>query len=287
MLNPIGSLFREAWRHYTARFSALMEIVLVPVLIIVLAYVLLFIGSFFAVAGGLLLIVGWVAFVFATIALITSIDQGTGVDDSYRAAFPLFWSFLWLGILAVFAVLGGFVMLVIPGFWFGVSLSFGTYIFVVERRRGLDALRQSKKYVKGYWWACFGRSILLSVILWVIAVVVQVPIALIAGRLAALIVYLFIISLFIPFSITYQYLIYRNLRQLKPELADAHAEEGGGFIMASAIVGVVAAALILAAIIFFAGTGVFAQLRAMHQMGPGSDQGYYMPMQPYGPQQGP
>jgi hypothetical protein len=144
-----------------------------------------------------------------------------------------------------------------------------SYVFVIEHRRGLDALRQSKDYIKGYWWAVAGRVILLGLFYMALAMIVDFPVALLAGRTAGSIVSMALALFFIPFSIIYHYLIFKNLRELKPELADARPEKGGGFIKASAIVGFVAPILIVILAIAFVAMGTFSILRhADHNVPP-------------------
>ena len=50
------------------------------------------------------------------------------------------------------------VMLIIPGIWLAFALVLRPYTLVLEKRKGIDALRQSKDYIKGYWWAVLGRT---------------------------------------------------------------------------------------------------------------------------------
>jgi hypothetical protein len=160
-------------------------------------------------------------------------------------------------------------MLVIPGIWLAIALSLMAYVFVIEHRRGLDALRQSKDYIKGYWWAILGRVILLGLLFVAAEIIIDFPVALIAGKTAGSIVSMALILFFTPFSAIYHYVIFENLRVLKPELANAQTEKGKGFLKASAIVGLVAPALIILLAIIFAAAGVFGILRhADHNVPP-------------------
>ncbi len=256
-LHSIRSLFGDTWRMYKERFAVLFEILLLPVLVLVLGYILLGLGSAFALLGILVVFIGFIAFVFSILPLIFSIHNTAGVDASYRATIGLFWPLVWLVILEMLAVMGGFVMLIVPGIWLCFSLSLMSYVFVIERRRGIDALRQSKDYIKGYWWAFFWRTLLLLGVYYVILLVIQLPILLVLGRIAGSIVSMALTLLITPFSAIYNYTIYNNLRELKPELAEVRTKEGSGFIKASAIVGIVAPVLIFLLVIIAAGFGFF------------------------------
>ena len=134
---------------------------------------------------------------------------------------------------------------------------------VVEHRRGIDALRQSKEYIKGYWWAVLGRTFLLGLIFIGAMIVIELPIALFAGHTAGSIVSIALTLFFVPFSAIYHYVIFENLRELKPELAGAaQTKEGTGFIKASAIVGIVAPVLIVIALVVLVGVGIVHGYRA-------------------------
>lgn len=244
-LRPVGALFSETAQRFGMRWNVLLEIVLLPVLLCVFGTVLISLGMPFEIIGGLVYFVGWVALIYSTLPVIYSIHTGSGVDASYKATLAWFWPFVWMGIIEVCAVMGGFAMLIIPGIFLSVAVSFMCYVFVVEGRRGIDALRQSKEYVKGYWWAVFGRTILIGLIFAGLSIVVRAPLMLVAGATAGAVAALVLSLFFVPFAAVYSYLIFMNLREIKPELGAAQTKEGTGFIKASAIVGVVFGVIML------------------------------------------
>jgi len=256
-LNPINSLFSDTWALYKERFVSLVRIVLLPVLVTILGYTISDLRLPFSSAlGGVVLFIGWLLSVFNILPIILSIQNKTDIDDSYKAAMPLVLPFAWLVILEVLAVVGAFVMFIIPGVWLVFAFSFVSYIFVLEGRRGVDVLWQSKNYVKGHWWAVVARMVLMGIFVMMAAVIVQwltVPmLGMAAGNIASMILTLFTT----PFTAIFGYNLYRNLKTLKPELAEAPTASsfGRGFIKASVIVGIVA--LIVLAVILFARHGV-------------------------------
>jgi hypothetical protein len=269
-LHSISSLFSKTWTVYKERWSVLVEILLLPTLVMLLGYALmgLDLGFVFSALGGLVILIGGIIFVFSVLPLIFSVHHATGVDASYNATIGWFWPYVWIAILEILAVMGGFFMLIIPGIWLSFSFLFLAYVFVLEKRRGIDALRQSKEYIKGYWWAVVGRAILLGLILIVPTVLIEIPVALIAGRIAGNIVSLALTLFFTPFSAIYYYTIFTNLRELKPKLAEAQTKEGTEFIKVSAIVGLVVPILIMIAAVALVGVGIFSMMR---------DQGRYAP----------
>jgi hypothetical protein len=152
---------------------------------------------------------------------------------------------------------------------------FLAYVFVIEHRRGVDALRQSKDYLKGYWWAVLGRVLLLGLIFLAATIILEIPVMIIAGNAARVLVTMLLTLFFIPFSVIYHYVIFENLRALKPELAAVQTKRGTGFIKVSAIVGVAVPVLAVCALIIALGFGVFSAMRYTHR---------YVPSPGYGAQ---
>jgi hypothetical protein len=260
-LHSIGSLFSDSWKLYKERWQVLVEIVLLPTLVVVLGYVLLYLGSPFSILGGLIVFIGYIIFVFSMLPLIFSLHHTAGVDASYKATIGWFWPFVWVTILEILAVMGGSIMLIIPGIWLAIALMLVTYVFVIEHRRGVDALRQSKDYIKGYWWAILGRVLLLGLIFLAATIIIEIPVMIIAGNAARVLVTMALTLFFVPFSAIYHYVIFENLRALKPELAGAQTKKGTAFIKTSAIVGIVVPVLAVCALVIALGLGTFHNFR--------------------------
>ena len=112
------------------------------------------------------------------------------------------WSFFWVSILVGLAVMGGFILIVIPGFIFAVWFYFSVYVFVFEGLKGTSALKRSKQLVNGYFWPIFGRVLLLS---------------LAVGIVGAIPSFGPIISTFFsaPFAVVYMYTLYDNVKRIK------------------------------------------------------------------------
>lgn len=281
-LRSISSLFNDAWNLYKERWSVLLEIVLLPALVVILGSVILVIdlGTLFRVFGGVVIIVGWIAFVYSVLPVIYSVHHGTGVDASYKATIGWLWSYVWVAILQILAFVGASFMLIIPGIWMGIALALTSYAFVIEGRRGIDALRQSKDYIKGYWWAVLGRTLLLSLVYIVASIIVRIPITIVAGPVAGAFVSALLVVFFVPFSAIYSYMIFQNLRTLKPALAEAQTKEGTGFIKTSAIVGIAAPILLIILGIVLAVAGVFSMIGHTNFHYVPQSGGYYGQMPP-------
>jgi len=245
-MDSVGSLWGGTWRLYKERFRVLMKIAVIPALFLILGNVYLRSGLPLAIAFGLLfMLAGWIIAVFAYSAFLIALHENAGFDDAYRRGARFFWPLVWMSILAAFTIIGGFVMVIIPGIILGVALAFRGFTLVLENRRGMDALAQSREYVRGYWWAVLGRSLLLGICVGVatgiVSAIFTAAMGTLGGMLASGVLALFLV----PFSLIYSYLMYRNLAALKPKTAPGRKN----FLIASAIVGLVAPIILV--IIFF------------------------------------
>ncbi|OGH68511.1 MAG: hypothetical protein A3J66_00305 [Candidatus Magasanikbacteria bacterium RIFCSPHIGHO2_02_FULL_47_14] len=102
----------------------------------------------------------WISLGFVrTIALRYEGKPGLEVKEALRWAAPLLWPAIFASILAGLAILGGFILLIIPGIIFSVWFSFVFYAVALDDKRGKDALKFSKYLVKGRWWSVLWRLI--------------------------------------------------------------------------------------------------------------------------------
>jgi hypothetical protein len=268
-LYPIGKLFRDAWREYKSKFSTLAKIILVPAVIVALGNALLSQHGTVAVVGSLIYFVGCIVLIFASIALLFAIIAGTDFAESYRRSPGIFWSFVWVSVLGGVATLGGFVMLIVPGILMGIWFLFSRYLVIAENRRGLNALMQSREYARGYWWAIFGRMLLVSIMVGIIAAAASAILISIFGAALGSVVNVFVWVFVVPFPVVYIYLVYKNLTMLKPELATAQPNANRKFLVASGIVGIIGIVLIPILLIGLIGFALTHQ-RGMSNNPPGT-----------------
>ena len=239
-LDPIGILFSKSWRRYQERFAVLTSIFLVPLALIGIGELLITRQTILALAlGGVINLLGGIISVAASLAMVAAIGGNEDFAASYRTGFKLFWASVWIAILASLASFGGLILFVVPGIILAVQLALVRYALVLEGKNGMDALAQSREYVKGYWWAFVGRGLLLGLLFGAIMLVLYLPFKLIAGGIEAGLIYGILLLLFAPFSAVYSYEIFDNLRRLKPNAAEAAAKTEKGFLKVCMVVGVV------------------------------------------------
>lgn len=255
-LESLDILFSNSWRQFKEKFSVIVPIFLIPAALLCVGQILVAQGSFIAaLVGGIINFLGFIVSIAASIALVSAIGKGTDFAGSFKMGITLFWGSIWIGLLVGLAAFGGFVMFVIPGIMLGIQLALSSYVYVLEGKRGMNALVLSREYVKGYWWAFFGRMLLCSLIFGVVLLVIYLPLKLILGDVIGGVVY-YIITLFLtPFSVCYNFEIYKNLQRLKPGAADEAAKGKREFLFVSMVVGIIGVILgfiLLVLALFFA-----------------------------------
>ncbi len=237
-----GALLEDAWSIYKSRFWTLVGILLIPTIIVILVIVALTFGFlnlkslelalweiiFFAFLGFLLLLIALLAQIWGHVSLIYAVKdrkEKIGIIKAYKRAWPKILSYLWISILVGLITFIGFIFLIVPGIVFAIWFSFAAFILVVEGAKGMSALLKSKEYVKGRWWPVFGRILFISLI----ASIVGGLLGSIVGQIFKLVniswlenVGSSIVSiLIVPFSISYSFLIYKNLKLLKRKFPPA------------------------------------------------------------------
>lgn len=95
-----------------------------------------------------------------------------------RAARSKFGSLLVAILLSSLIIVGGFILLVIPGIIFYVRYSFVSTTVVVEGQSGTGALSRSWSLAKGNGWRIFGTLFVAGLIVGVVSVILVIPLTL-------------------------------------------------------------------------------------------------------------
>ena len=158
------------------------------------------------VIGMFLAIVLWTIFIGLTFIILTVKPVGTKLKEIFQEAWKKFGQYLWLVILVSFFIVLSTLFFVIPGIIVGTYLTLYSYIFIVEEKRGMGALKHSWKLVKGNWWKVFGRLFLLGIVFNIIYTLLSS-----VNNLLSIVFQL----LYMPFGIMFLYLIYLELKEPK------------------------------------------------------------------------
>lgn len=137
-------------------------------------------------------------------------------DSSY-----LIWPFVYTSVLVTLIILGGSLLLIIPGLIFAGWYLFAVTIVIVEEKRGLGSLRASKNLVVGRWFPVVLRvlipAILYSVATFVIQYAILVPLNYLIQSPKAIIIInpiinSFVTTAFAPFAIAASLILYLSLK---------------------------------------------------------------------------
>lgn len=144
-----------------------------------------------------------------------SVPEGL-FNDAKKLIGPVFIASFLVGLI----VLGGTILLIIPGIIFAVWYAFATYEVIIENKRGMEALGASKKLVSGRWWSILWRFIGPALPLLGVMIVVGIVVGIIAAVFDSLIIeqiimlvvqsalYFFIL----PYSIASQTMLYMDAK---------------------------------------------------------------------------
>lgn len=161
------------------------------------------------------------------------------VSAVYKSGLHSLFPFLWVNAYAVLAGLGGLFLFFIPGIIIWVLVSLSAFALFVDGRRGIEALASSWYYVREYWWDVFWRFLFFGIIILGSGLLLvlagggfgfmkelasttdlasmkpQVP------YLAQLINSFFNNFIFLPLGAIYPFLVYKDLKKVKPEPDEA------------------------------------------------------------------
>lgn len=145
------------------------------------------------------------------------------------------WPLIITGLLTVLIVMGGTLMLLIPGIIFSLWYGFSSYAVMLDDKKGMEALNYSKSLVKGRWWGVFWRLLAPSFVIGIVTSLVQLILLFPFGFLTyyanvilinslSTIVAIAVSSLLLPLGMAAPLILYRDLKNNKitdPELPQA------------------------------------------------------------------
>ena len=249
-LKPLGRLFSESWEIFKSRFSTVVPLYLISVLLLLLPLGI-FVGvgfllsSFFPESRNALLggwgfvgvLAGFAGLFWGISAFIFSVaDEDLDIKEALEKGRQRTGSFFWLFSLLGFLITGGFLLFFIPGVIFTVWFAFAQFILAGEDERGMNAILRSREYVRGRWFEIFLRLF----VIWLCSLFIGiVPLV---GPLLTL--------LFVPFTMIFVNLVYRDLKALKGTDIGFSPSSGAKFgLIGTSALGYIMVPLLLIAIL--------------------------------------
>ncbi len=111
-----------------------------------------------------------ICYYIATIKVISAPE--TTFNDAYRFSFMMFLPYFIVSFLVGIVIMLGFILFIIPGIIFAIWYSFSVFIVLFENKTGLNAMKQSREYVRGRIGPIFSRFLIVGII-WMIFLVVS------------------------------------------------------------------------------------------------------------------
>lgn len=238
-----GDLFTSSWNLYKDRFWDLISIGIISALVL-LAFqgVFILLGNVkniphaaisaislgivnFAAVVVVILVAIWSS--AAMLVAVSKSDESISAVEAYRRSWIFVAKYFGVSILGALIVVGGTILLVIPGIFLAIALSMAPLIVINEYNEVsvVSALKKSWSYVKGYWWAVFGRFAFLLVVLLGLGILLGIFLFLPLTFLAAIgpqfsgifrgIGNGLVDILLTPFSTAFWFMIYTGLKQIK------------------------------------------------------------------------
>ena len=184
-LMGVGTLIGKAWETFRAKFTVIIQIAAIGVVVQILQIGLIL--SAVPVHAILSLVLGSVNFLVSLwlgVRLLYAVkdrDTKISIKEALSRGWKRILSYWWISILSGLIVMGGFLLLIVPGIILTIWFALAVYILVSEDRRGMNALFRSKQLVSGYWWGVFGRFHVLGLVLFATMIPLMILLAIIGG----------------------------------------------------------------------------------------------------------
>jgi hypothetical protein len=230
-MNPLSGVLGEAWTLYKRHAShfLLIAFAIYLVVAVITALLSLALGSFGAVLGGLLSLLGTFLVQAALVKAVQDARDGRGDLDlraSVNAALPFLWSVTIAGIFASIAIGVGFALIIVPGLILLTFLSLIVPWIVVGGATAFESFGKSWATVRGYAWHVFGTYVVVFLILIVGEFVLGVILLALPDAARTFISDVVVGTLVAPFLAAVVTLVYDRLRAAHGEQAQAGTAEG-------------------------------------------------------------
>jgi hypothetical protein len=149
--------------------------------------------SLFGVSLGLVVALAVVSWVLQTMAIGLQLKVAKGkkptLAELWEVARKYTFRYLGLGILSGLVIIGGFILLIVPGFIAVSRLFLASYVMVDEDKGIVEAMKRSSEISKGFGvsiWGIIGVSMLITIIAQFIFSLINPVLGGIAGVLAGM-----------------------------------------------------------------------------------------------------
>lgn len=237
-MNPLSGVLGEAWTLYKrhAVHFLLISFAVYLVIGIITALLSLALGSFGAVLGGLLSLLGVFLLQAALVKAVQDARDGRidlDLGATIKAAVPFLGSVTIAGVFASIAIGVGFALIIVPGLILLTFLSLIVPEIVVGGATAYESFGRSWRTVRGYAWHVFGTYVLVFVIMIVGQYVVELILLALPYSARNSIADFVVGTLFAPFlaavvTLVYDRLTFAHGGQAQPGTAQGTPRGGAG-----------------------------------------------------------
>jgi hypothetical protein len=216
-MNPLSGVLGEAWTLYKrhAAHFLLISFAIYLVVGVITALLSLALGSFGAVIGGLLSLLGTFLLQAALVKAVQDARDGR-IDLDLRAtidaAVPFLGAVTIAGIFASIAIGVGFALIIVPGLILLTFLSLIVPEIVVGGATAFESFGRSWRTVSGHAWRVFGTYVVVFVIMIVGQYVVELILLALPNAARNSIADFVVGTLFAPFLAAVVTLVYDRLK---------------------------------------------------------------------------
>lgn len=167
-------LIKWAYAEFRRKQENLLPIVGINLLVTALYASLTFAGPVFFFVMPLAVIVLIVTQVITSYAMLNIVINESPLNwkEALKKGSRNIPAMLWIGVITMFILFGGYVLLFIPGIYFLINIMFGQIAFIDKGLRGVRALAYSKHIVTGSFFAILGRFILMALMMFGVILVI-------------------------------------------------------------------------------------------------------------------
>ncbi|MFA5023112.1 MAG: hypothetical protein WC385_00535 [Candidatus Paceibacterota bacterium] len=247
----LGDLFKNTWVIYREKFVFIVVLMIVPFLLMAVNQILSITGNGLVLSlAAIIGLVAGIGVLWAGAGLFIYLRnraQVITVKEAYRLGWGKLLALIWVAILTMFIIGGGFMLFVIPGIILTIWLLFAQMLVIVEDEKGLKAIVKSREYVKGYFWPVLGRYVVIVIVLMIAYLIFTAIAAMIAGLFGGLgsttasvlmsLLGVIINVLIVPFAAICMFLIYESLKRAKGSVMVDPAKKQGVWYLVIGLIG--------------------------------------------------
>ena len=190
MLISATEIIKKSWQLYTDHWrdlSVYMLLLFLPSLALLIigvitVYLTMYLPASALISDILTLIIMFASLLFGlwtSVALMQAVksllrdSQKLSWKESFGKTWPLLWPVIFTSILTTLVVVGGLLLLIIPGIIFMVWYLFSVQEVLFDGQRGIGAMRGSKRLVTGRWWSIAWRAAAPTILFVAVSLAIQ------------------------------------------------------------------------------------------------------------------